>query len=147
MTISVSSKDNSELPDILPAEEASARRPYSVVPRGAITLSSAWRLVSRVAVKRKPVFCLEESIASTVRIKMRVPAGTVILFLVCAAGLAAASCAKPEGEPSPETPGTIAMPTRSVIPQKKVLAIAYSPSPEATNPAQQWAERKRSAGQ
>ena len=30
--------------------------------------------------KRYPVFCLLESIESTVRIKMRVPAGTVIVF-------------------------------------------------------------------
>ena len=49
MTMSVSSRVNSELPDILPADEACASRPYNFEPRGATTVSSACRLVSRLS--------------------------------------------------------------------------------------------------
>src|SRR4029077_6991220 len=147
ITISVSSKINSELPDILPADEASARRPYNVVPRGATTVSPACKLVSRVAVKRYPFVCFVVSIESTIRIRIRVPAGTVILFLLCAAALAEAGFAKPERGPSPKIPGIIATLNRNVVVQTNALRISVSPFPDATSPAQRRAARNRSVGQ
>jgi hypothetical protein len=50
---------------------------------------STTRFVYRLAVKRSPDFCLVESMESIMRIKMRVPAGTVIFFELCAAAEAA----------------------------------------------------------
>src|SRR5215472_5276857 len=89
ITMSVSSKVSCELPDIRPAEDADINWPNTVDPRGATTLLSTWRLVSRLAVNRNPALCLFVSIESTVRTRTRVPAGTVTLF--CGAGEAAAN--------------------------------------------------------
>src|SRR5215475_135542 len=89
ITMSVSSKVSCELPDIRPAEDADINWPNTVDPRGATTLLSTWRLVSRLAVNRNPALCLFVSIESTVRTRTRVPAGTVTLF--CGAEEAAAN--------------------------------------------------------
>src|SRR5580704_7980377 len=105
--MSVSSRVSSELPDILPADSADVRRPYTVVPLGATTRLSTWRLVSRLAVKRYPAFCLVESIESIMRIKIRVPAGMLILFVPWAADDASSARTgfKPADEPfAKETP-------------------------------------------
>src|SRR6516162_5095408 len=81
--MSVNSSVSSELPDILPADDACAKRPYTVLPRGATTTFSTCRFVSRLAVKRKPAFCLLESMGSIVLIRIRVPAGTVTRCSLC----------------------------------------------------------------
>src|SRR5215472_7567489 len=88
ITISVSCKVSSELPDIRPAEDADINRPNTVVPRGATTLLFTWRLVSRLAVNLCPTLCLVVAIESSMRMRTRVPAGTVTLFCG-AAGTAA----------------------------------------------------------
>src|SRR5215471_12458047 len=86
MTMSVSSRVNSAPPDILPASSALASRPWTVVPRGATTVSSTCKFVSRLAVKRYPACCLLESRESTMRTKMRVPTGTAIFVRVVCPG-------------------------------------------------------------
>jgi hypothetical protein len=82
-------------------------------------------------VKRKPAFCLVESIASTVRIRMRVPAGTVILFFVCAsAGPAARLADNVDAElPLPEFGLMIAIPARRVATPMNVFRMYISPHP------------------
>src|SRR5580700_11655571 len=81
--ISVNSRFNSELPDILPDDLAAAKWPYTIVPLRATTTLSTCRFVSNVAENRYPVFCLLESMGSIVRINMRVPAGMVIFLPPC----------------------------------------------------------------
>jgi hypothetical protein len=49
------------------------------IPRGATTTSPTCRFVSSVAVARCPACCLLESTESTMRIRSRVPDGTVTL--------------------------------------------------------------------
>ena len=84
MTMSVNSSVSWELPDILPADDACASRPWTMLPLGATTTSSACKLVSRLAVNRYPVLSLFESTESIIRIRIRVPAGTVTLLWLCA---------------------------------------------------------------
>src|SRR5215468_1924114 len=92
-------------------------------------MSSASKLVSRVAVNRYPVFCVLVSMGSIVRIRMRVPAGTVTLS--CAGPAALAERARrppvqklPFGNAGEAT--AIAMVTRRAAGQKRELRISES---------------------
>jgi len=71
-------------------------------------------------VKRLPVFCLLESMESIIRMRIRVPAGTVILLLLCAAEFAviAGSAEGPAiQDPSPEFGYAVTIP-RAKLPSR-----------------------------
>src|SRR5271154_3464468 len=148
--MSVSSRVSSELPDILPADEAEARWPYTVVPLGATTTSTACRFVSSVAVNLYPAFCLLESMESTIRISTRVPAGTVTVFAFCAAAAVAAigvlSSVLAE-ELVAEPWYTVATPARIVAAQIIAFRISCLLLPGFTGLTQQLAMKKRDCAQ
>src|SRR5271156_823120 len=149
MTISVNSSDSSELPFILPADSADARRPYTVVPLGATTMLSTTRFVSRLAVKRKPAFCLLESMESIMRIKIRVPAGTVIFFALCGARdpTPAGIVFKDDAVLRKESPWATVSPISRAAAQKIRLRICLLSFVAFIVTLRQSAEKKRSADQ
>src|ERR1700683_1845087 len=120
-----------------------------MVPRGATTASSTLRFVSRLAVKRYPAFCLLESIGSIVRIKMRVPAGTVTLAF-CGAGAAnqAGLAFKRADEALPnEFSCRAAKPSSSTTAQTTDFFMFFLSFVTFISFLQRWAEKKRSEDQ
>src|ERR1700728_3454326 len=122
--ISVNSRFNSELPDILPDDLAEAKWPYTTVPLGATTTLSTCRFVSKLAVNRYPVFCLLESMGSIVRINMRVPAGIVLFLVLCGARETVAGITlSADGFSPKESPWAIVIPNNRAATQIKKLRI------------------------